>query len=150
MKKLAIFFLCFLTFVNPALITDANSVIASDIKLPDDIVIKTPDQTVPKELAAFSGKWAGSWDKVLNHILIVEEVRQTDALVVYATGEAPVWNIHESQWRRVKGEFINGKLVIKFPRRQVTVTYSMKNGELDGIYEGPRIYSKIKMSPVKE
>ena len=57
---------------------------ASDIPLPSDINIIPPATDLPKELTAFSGKWTGTWGGRLDVILIVEQIDQTKAMVVYA------------------------------------------------------------------
>jgi len=44
------------------------------VPLPADVRIVPPSTEVPKEFAAFSGKWQGVWDQTLDHILVVEEI----------------------------------------------------------------------------
>lgn len=52
--------------------------------------IVPPGPTVPKELAAFSGKWlVGAWDETLGVTLIVHEIAPPGATVSYEWGTAP-------------------------------------------------------------
>ena len=99
-----------------------------DVPLPADIKIVAPDPSVPQDQAAFSGKWYGVWNgNVLDHILVVEEIRANEVMVVYAYGTAPLWNIYQAQAVRLKGTFVKGDLVVELPRSQATATYHLKN-----------------------
>ena len=60
-----------------------------DVPLPANVEITPPAAVVPPALAAFTGRWAGQWDGLLPHILIVEEVQPPHARVIYAWGTAP-------------------------------------------------------------
>lgn len=66
---------------------------AESIPLPENIKIIPPSSDTAKEIAAFSGKWKGSWWSGRNQprgeaILIIEklEMAQQKAQVVYAWG----------------------------------------------------------------
>ena len=49
-------------------------------------VIKTPSPELPKEIAAFSGKWKGTWSGVGIHFtLIVTEINMEKAEIIYST-----------------------------------------------------------------
>ena len=61
-------------------------------------------------MAAFSGKWFGTWDGTQDHILVVEEITPGGANVIYAWGTAPRWNIMEPEWVRLTGYFESGRL----------------------------------------
>jgi len=71
------------------------------IPLPEGIEIITPSSDLLKEIAAFSGKWEGVWENVLDAILIVEEIDSEQAKVIYAWGDAPRWNITKGYSRGV-------------------------------------------------
>ena len=64
---------------------------------------------------------------VLDHILVVEEIRANEVMVVYAYGTAPLWNIYQAQAVRLKGKFVDSDLVVELPRSQATATYHLKN-----------------------
>lgn len=123
---------------------------ATVVPLPSDVHIVSPAPGVPREVAAFSGKWTGVWDGILDHILVVEDVATTDATVIYAYGTAGIWQINRPGWTRVKGAFVDGALRISLPR-PATVTYRMRpDGTLDGIYEWSGGTSRAKMTRMKE
>jgi hypothetical protein len=65
----------------------------STIPLPKDIEIRTPSPDLPREILAFSGKWKGSWQNTMDFILVITEINKEKAEVIYAYGDAPVWNI---------------------------------------------------------
>ena len=54
------------------------------VPLPKDIHIVDPPADLPREIAAFSGKWAGKWDAVLDSVLIVEEISDKQAKIILA------------------------------------------------------------------
>jgi len=65
---------------------------SQNIPLPKEIVIKTPSADLPKEIAAFLGKWKGKWagasawgERNVSHILVVMEIDSEKAEVIYAT-----------------------------------------------------------------
>ena len=116
------------------------------ITLPPNIQIVAPGPGVPKELAAFSGKWTGAWvarlqdrQRSREHVLIVEEIRGTTANVIVAWGtgfhiEGPLNPM--PAWQRVTGRFVDNVLRINFPALGVTITYKMAaNDTIDGTLE---------------
>ena len=116
------------------------------ITLPPSIHIVAPGPSVPRELAAFSGKWTGAWvarvpnrQQNRDHVLIVEEIRGTTANVIVAWGSGS--HIEGTQrpmpaWLRVTGRFVDGVLRIDFPALGVTATYKMaSNDAIDGTLE---------------
>jgi hypothetical protein len=68
--------------------------------LPSDVRIVPPEAAGPQQLAAFSGKWSGVWDGILQHVLVVEEITPPHAVVIYAWGTAPQWQIAQPGWSR--------------------------------------------------
>jgi hypothetical protein len=120
------------------------------VPLPSDFRVVTPPPTVPKELAAFSGKWSGVWDGILDHILVVEEIDPTHAVVIYAWGTSTQWRIDRPGWSRVRGEFVGSALKLSLPR-PATVIYRMRaDGTLDATYEWTGGISRAKMTRTKE
>ena len=67
---------------------------ADEVPLPEDITIVPPSPDLPKEIAAFSGKWQGTWiiargrsEKIpRNAVLIVEKIDEQEAKIIYAFG----------------------------------------------------------------
>jgi len=72
-------------------VCEAGEIIPVNAKvpIPNDISIISPDKTLPKELAAFSGSWEGVWsDYATATVLIVEEINTESAKVIYCLGES--------------------------------------------------------------
>ena len=65
----------------------------AEVPLPYDIKVIAPAAGLPPQLAAFSGKWNGTWSGTLEAVLIVEEIDAQRAKVIYAWGDAPTWQI---------------------------------------------------------
>jgi hypothetical protein len=111
------------------------------VPLPPDVRVIPPSADIPKEFASFSGWWTGIWDRVLPHVLVVEEItpeRITEpagAVVVYAWGDAPQWGIRPG-WTRVRARFLRGELhLARFPNG-AQVIYRMRADEtLDATYD---------------
>ncbi len=119
------------------------------VPLPSDVRVVTPPPTIPKELAAFSGRWSGVWDAILDHILVVEEINPPHADVIYAWGTSALWFIDRPGWSRVKGEFVESALKLSLPR-PATVIYRMRaDGKLDATYEWEGGISQAKMTRIK-
>ena len=105
----------------------------SGVPLPPDVAIVAPAPEVPKDLVGFSGKWSGTWDGILDHVLIVEEINPPRAQTIYAWGTAAQWNIREGSFARVRGEFVEGGLKLTLPGR--TAFYRLQpDGTLEGTY----------------
>lgn len=107
------------------------------IPLPDDARVIPPGNSVSAAAKAFSGVWFGVWDgNKLDHILVVEEIDNDTAHVVYATGDSSAWRF-KREFTRVTGRFqdYGQTLVLKLPR-PATVTYRMnRQGKLDAHYQ---------------
>ena len=96
---------------------------ASGVPLPERIRIVPPDRRVAPELAAFSGKWFGTWegDVKLEFILVVEAIDPPHALVIVAWGNGTVGagTAHPrrvlSNWHRLRGQFVEGTLQVSLP-----------------------------------
>lgn len=64
-----------------------------ELPLPNDVNIIPPSPDLPKDIASFSGKWLGTWrGSGAKGILVVEEIHDTWAQVIYSWGDNP--------WRR--------------------------------------------------
>ena len=93
------------------------------VPLPGDVRIIPPEPATPKELAAFSGKWFGTWgvpgsrSGAREAILVFEriEVDPARATVVYGWGPRPEnaqvperAHLTAPGWRRLNGTFVDG------------------------------------------
>jgi hypothetical protein len=75
------------------------------LSLPNNINIIPPAPDLPKGIAVFSGKWAGTWGSNWSIIIVVEQIHDTWGQVVFAYGDWPQWNI-SAGYKRFKGEVI--------------------------------------------
>jgi hypothetical protein len=93
------------------------------VALPGDVKITPPDPATPKELAAFSGRWSGTWGVPGSRagarevILVFEriEINPARATVVYGWGPRPEnaqvperSHLTAPGWRRLSGPFVDG------------------------------------------
>jgi hypothetical protein len=71
------------------LLVGSSTGFSQNIPLPKDIVIKNPSADLPKEIAAFPGKWKGAWDGRADFIIVVTEIDLEKAEIIYANAEYP-------------------------------------------------------------
>ena len=119
------------------------------MSLPDDLKIVTPDTDIPEDVARFSGKWLGKSGGILDHLLVVENIHDSQNIdAIYAWGTAPQWNIYKPGWQRFRGKIENKKLVLT--DGNVTITYEfISDKELDATYQKPGVYSTVKLTKLK-
>jgi len=78
-----------LASANLASAESTETEISRLVPLPRKIAIVPPSPDLPKEIAAFSGRWEGFWEaNNLPTILIVEEINLREAKVIHAWGKA--------------------------------------------------------------
>jgi beta-aspartyl-peptidase (threonine type) len=102
----------------------------SDVPLPADLAITPADENVSSDKVSFLGAWGGvSSEGDLNHILVVEEIQDDRAKVIYALGKYPVWG--EGLYRRLDGVFVQSELKIKEPTDLggYTLLYSLNSND---------------------
>ena len=56
------------------------------LPLPNDINIIAPSPDLPKDIAAFSGKWVGTWDFGLDQVWVIEKIDDKEAQILSAWG----------------------------------------------------------------
>lgn len=125
---------------------------ATNVPLPTDLRILPPGPEVPRDEAAFSGRWAGRWkgngesviDQGLPHLLVVEKITREEGFLtsgrgvaaIFAWGGSSRWGVVPG-WSRVRGVFERGVLHFTLPGRG-RVAYRMGiDGTLDATYETP-------------
>jgi putative ABC transport system substrate-binding protein len=92
----------------------------SGVPLPERIRIVPPDRRVIPELAAFSGKWFGTWEGARRGelIVVVETIDPPHALVIVAWGNGTVGAGTANplqippDWQRLRGKFVEGTLQV--------------------------------------
>lgn len=117
------------------------------VQLPADMKVMSPAPHLPKEIAAFSGKWTGNWDGQLDHVLVVEELDAQEARVIYAWGSGTFpWGKTPSGWTRVSGEITGEELKLRVPHTGATVIYRMEaDGTLAATQEGETVIGAAKI-----
>jgi hypothetical protein len=123
---------------------------SSSVPLPTDLRVIPPGPEIPRDEAAFSGRWAGRWrgsgesaiDEGLPHLLVVEEITREERFLtsgrgvvgIFAWGGSSRWGVFPG-WSRVRGVFERGVLNLTLPGRG-RATYRMGiDGTLDATYE---------------
>ena len=88
-----------------------------NLPLPNDISIVPPSPDLPKDLAAFSGKWAGRWSHGIDAMMIFEKIDKTEAVVLYSWGDNNAQGI-KAGFDRKKCQIISdSKPVIVMPQK---------------------------------
>jgi dienelactone hydrolase len=118
----------------------AADVIIDGVPLPADMSVQ---RSAAHGLAGTA--WAGSWDDVLKHILIIESVAADGrATVVYAIGGNAAIGI-KPQWLRLNGTFDGTTLVLT--RQGFSVTYDLSGtGRLRGTYTNGKVQSLVVLT----
>jgi hypothetical protein len=118
------------------------------IPLPDDIKITPPAEDLPKDLAAFSGRWDGSWDFSMKAMFIIEYIDDKEAKIIYAWNGYPEYKIVKGFVRETAKVTPGSKPTIEwgdgtqFPK----FVFKMNDKEnISGIYELNGIKSLIRM-----
>ena len=97
------------TLVDPSYFR-LNGLDFSSIPLPDGIEVKPPSPDLLPELAGFSGVWGGVFRGSINTLLIVEEVTDQGARVVFGHGIDEDWGADKGHAARYQAEVVNGAL----------------------------------------
>jgi hypothetical protein len=85
---------------------------ACDASLPDDLTIEPPGESVPAEMARFSGIWGnGRLQGMLCTALAVTSIDETGAAsVVVSWGKQELWGIDEPGFTELPAKIEDGKL----------------------------------------
>ena len=110
-----------------------------DIPLPADLNIQPPASGVPRETAALSGAWFGTFSVWRDYVIIVEKIEGSHADVVFAWGPDH-FQPDDPGWTRHRADIGNGTLDIKL--RWGTISGQLgEDGTLTAISdwgEGPK------------
>ena len=98
----------------------AASAQPKDIPIAPDVSVEAPAADIPKELAAFSGKWFGPYNGVRtgaymsDALIIVERISSATSVQVFYSGVGRFRTNHGQSWAyRLNGAFIDGTLQFK-------------------------------------
>jgi len=111
---------------------------AKDINIPADVTVVAPAEAIPKDLAAFSGKWAGAWygaatsTYMADQVIVVERISSpTSARVAYA-GIGRWGNINGQPWfYRLDATFVSNALQFTLPSGVAVTCRLNRDGTLD-------------------
>jgi hypothetical protein len=79
--------------------------------LPEDVKVVAPAAVVPRDLAAFSGTWAGRWGDTIDHILVVEKIEGRTVTFIYSWSMAPARDSRRQGFVRVTGTVDEGGIL---------------------------------------
>ena len=127
-----------------AVFLSAKCVFAQGILLPPDAVVQLPAEAISANAKVFSGRWEGSWDERMPHILVVEEIKSGfEAVVLYAWQEAPAPNAWSAGWYRTTA-VIDGKTLRVPLRNGVKAWYEYQaDGSLKAGYLRPNSTTQL-------
>ena len=117
------------------------------------VQIVSPDPNLSPEIKAFSGKWSGRWwnkscspNHGLDAILIVEEVSNDHATVVYCWGNSPEWGV-EKGWNRFKADFKKNKseVVLVWDSGNIKCEFRVRGDNLEGVFDNGNYTNFITM-----
>ncbi len=91
--------------------------------MPDDLSIVQPDPSLPKELAAFSGKWGGGRIRSTDFFMIVEKINEEKATLYFWRSDKG-WNRREANVVKERGKW---KICFSGPSGQNEL--SLRKGE---------------------
>jgi len=120
--------------------------------LPDDVEIEAPRHDLPEAIQAFSGKWLGVVDGILDHMLVVERIEDNlGVTAIHSWGVAYQWDINQPGWQRYRGRFENQKLVLASEDNRIIITYERtSDSSLLETYRRPGVLSHTTLSRVTE
>jgi hypothetical protein len=118
--------------------------------LPEDVNVIPPGSNVPKALRAFSGRWFGVWDGVLEHILVVEKIdNNLEVNAIYSWGVAYQWDINQPGWQRYNGKFEKQTLILTDKSNKIKITYKLiSESTMIATYERPGIFSRTMLTKI--
>lgn len=161
MKK--IIFLCLMLVLLLALIENSFAAwketdISKFVPLPPKIEIIPPPPDLPKEVAAFSGRWEGIWEGDVKSVLIVEKINLEEARCIYGWGRTSGAIGGYSRWKTKIFTGLKTKIEYSSHGQYGTTKFIFEMGEdlktIFGLrqFEGRRLpyTNKIIMKKVEE
>jgi hypothetical protein len=115
--------------------------------MPDDVQIVQPDPSLPKEISAFWGKWAGT--SQLQYFLIVEKIDEEKAsLYHWQSGSYYLptgWARYEAKVIKERGKY---KLCFRDPFSYVELTLKGENLDWNRGVSDPTVPTYMRLSRV--
>jgi hypothetical protein len=116
----------FLALVGPVWLSTGAALAADSTPLPANLKFERAADSVPPEVARFTGKWVGKWDGALDSILAVTRVYRANdgtyhADAVYSWGAYSPWRIRTPGYREYEASVTDEEL--KIQSGPLTITY---------------------------
>jgi CubicO group peptidase (beta-lactamase class C family) len=119
---------------------------ACDAPLPDDLVIEPPGESVPAEMARFSGIWGnGRLFGMLCTSLAVKSIDESGATRVFVGwGKQELWGIDEPGYTELPAKIEDGKLTFKVRIGWFSKLFQINFGEASYWFVGEKLRGAIK------
>lgn len=120
------------------------------VPLPPDLRVSSAAPQLPAAVRALSGQWTGAWmrpDGRLRHVLVIEELGEADAKVVYAVGSliSSTGRSVDPSWFRTQGRIdADGQLTLNLQGGAQAIYRVQPDGTLSGTYKSPRFSAPIQ------
>lgn len=105
----------------------------AEAPLPNDISIATPRAGLNNGLAAFLGRWFGSWNGNMDAVIIIEDITPNDAKILYAWSADPAWNIQEGYARYDGKVKVDEKITLSFISKSSSIFEITMNSGLSSL-----------------
>ena len=117
-----------------------------DAPLPDDLVIDPPGESVPAEMARFSGIWGnGRVDGMLCTSLAVKSIEESGAArVVGGWGKQELWGFDKPGFTEFPAKIEDGKLSFKLRIGWFAQLFKIDSGEVTCWFVGDKLRGAIK------
>jgi len=121
----------------------------ASLPLPEDVSITSPSDNIPKEIAAFSGKWKGMWNNYLDGMLVVERIDQSKADIIISWGE--VYGVEKGYLRATVDVQPGSTIEYEDKVNKWTFTMNQDLNSVSGVIleKAPKAKMKILMKRVK-
>ena len=145
--------------ISESLLMRADKVFpVSGVPLPESLRIVPPDRRVAPTIAAFSGKWIGTWegDRTGELIVVVEAIDPPHALLINAWSNGTVGAGTErprrvlSNWFRLRGQFVEDTLQVSLPDGRILSYRRQPDGTLAVTVHSRGEVSHVTMTRMQE
>jgi CubicO group peptidase (beta-lactamase class C family) len=120
-----------------------------DAPLPEDLVIETPGESVPAEMARFSGIWGNGgvdwFSGMLCTSLAVKSIEESGkASVIVGWGKQELWGFDKPGFTELPAKIEDGKLTFKLQIGWFAKLFHIDSGEVTCWFVGDKLRGAIK------